>query len=237
MTYDLHIHSCLSPCAEDDMTPANIAGFAKLNGIDVIAVTDHNAADNLPAVKKACDAYGVRLLPGIEVNTQEEIHLLTYFATLEAALEMSRILYENLPAVPYNKEIWGRQLVMDTEDTILCEKEKLLTGAVSLNIYEVTELCNSLGGIAVPAHVDKDSYSLLSVLGFAPEDLPFAAYEVKRPEHTLEPLMQSGRLPAYLTAQHILSSSDAHCLADIAEFPREMEDKSPIWTLLSFGEK
>ncbi|MDL2324226.1 PHP domain-containing protein [Ruminococcaceae bacterium OttesenSCG-928-A16] len=232
MTYDLHIHSCLSPCADDDMTPANIAGFAKLNGIDVIAVTDHNAADNLPAVQQACHAYGVQLLPGIEVNTAEEIHLLTYFSTIEAALKMSDLLYQNLPPMPYEPEIWGRQLVMDVEDTVLSTKEKLLTGAVSLNIYQVVQACKALGGIAVPAHVDKDSYSLLSVLGFAPEDLPFAAYEVKRPEHNLAPLLQSGRLPAGLGNAQILTSSDAHRLAEIAEHPRELAEESALWRLL-----
>lgn len=225
----MHIHSCLSPCAEDDMTPANIAGFAKLNGIDLIAVTDHNAAENLPAVQKACDAYGVRLLPGIETNTEEEIHLLAYFATVEAALAMSKKLYALLPETPYDHEIWGRQIVMDENDEVLAERQKLLTGAVPLNLYEMKALCESLGGIAVPAHVDKDSTSLLSVLGFAPEDLPFAAYEVKRPEHALENLLQTGRLPM---GCQTLTSSDAHQLADIAEYPRLLPETSPLWKLL-----
>lgn len=229
MTYDLHIHSALSPCAEDDMTPANIAGFAKLNGIDLIAVTDHNVADNLPAVQVACDTYGVRLLPGIEVNTEEEIHLLTYFATVEAALQMSDLLYSKLLPMPYDPAIWGRQLVMNERDEILSEKEKLLTGAVGMNLYEVEAACRNLGGIAVPAHVDKDSYSLLAVLGFAPEDLPFAAYEVKRPEHTLQKLLDMGRLPQDAV---ILTSSDAHQLADIAEYPRELAPDSALRKLL-----
>lgn len=229
VTYDLHIHSCVSPCADDDMTPANIAGFAKLNGIDLIAVTDHNAADNLPAVAAACKAYGVQLLPGIETNTEEEIHLLAYFATVKAALEMSDRLYRLLPKMPYSKEIWGKQLVMDEDDVVLREKEKLLTGAVPLNLYEMKALCEELGGVAVPAHVDKDSTSLLSVLGFAPQDLPFAAYEVKRPEHTLQKLWDAGRLPQ---GCETLTSSDAHCLADIAEHPRSLAPGSPLWALL-----
>lgn len=229
MTYDLHIHSCLSPCANDDMTPANIAGFAKLNGIDVIAVTDHNAADNLPAVQAACDAYGLTLIPGIEVNTAEEIHVLAYLPSVAAALQMSGLLYENLPDLPYDHDIWGRQLVTDENDVVLDEKTKLLSAAVSLDIYEIKALCEELGGIAVPAHVDKDSYSLLSVLGFAPEDLPFAAYEVRRPEHTLQTLVESGRLPA---GQEILTSSDAHQLADIAEHPRILQENSVLQKLL-----
>lgn len=230
MTYDLHIHSCLSPCAEDEMTPANIVGFAKLNGIDLIAVTDHNAADNLPAVEIACKAYGVKLLPGIEVTTAEEIHMLTYFATVEKALQMSGLLYSHLPNLPCDPQIWGRQLVMDEEDHILAEKQKLLSAATSLTIYEVAQQCAALGGIAVPAHVDKETTSLLSVLGFAPDDLPFEAYEVKRPEHALPKLLETGRLPAGCA---VLTSSDAHCLADIAEYPRELAQSSALWRLIN----
>lgn len=225
MTYDLHIHSCLSPCADDDMTPANIAGFAKLNGIDLIAVADHNAAYNLPAVKRACEAYGVGFLPAIEVNTAEEIHILTYFSNVEAALDMGQVLQAYLPDIPYSRDIWGRQLVMNEEDEILWEAPHLLTTAVTLDIYEVKRLCEERGGIAVPAHVDKDSTSLLSVLGFAPEDLPFQAYEVARPEHTLQQLVERGCLPG---GKEILTSSDAHYLAGIAEHPRQLSANSVL---------
>lgn len=211
------------------MTPASIAGFAKLNGIDVIALADHNSALNLPAAQVACDAYGVQLLPGIEVNTEEEIHLLTYFRDLEGALEMGKILYERLPDSPYDREIWGRQLAMDEDDQILEQPAKLLTGAVSMNIYDVVSLCESLGGLPVPAHVDKDSFSLLSVLGFAPEDIPFEVFEVKRPEHSLQALLDTGRLPK---GKEILTSSDAHTLGDISEFPRVLGENSKISALL-----
>ena len=119
MLYDLHMHSCLSPCAEDDMTPANIAGLAKLAGAELIAVTDHNASDNLPAVQCCCNAYGLRLLPGVEVNTAEEIHVLCYFKTVDTALEFGRLLYAALPEFPYDPAVWGRQLVMDENDEVL----------------------------------------------------------------------------------------------------------------------
>ena len=127
MLYDLHMHSCLSPCAEDDMTPANIAGLAKLAGAELIAVTDHNAADNLPAVQRCCNAYGLRLLPGVEVNTAEEIHVLCYFKTVDTALEFGRLLYAALPEFPYDPAVWGRQLVMDENDEVLRTVDKLLT--------------------------------------------------------------------------------------------------------------
>lgn len=229
MTYDFHIHSCLSPCADDDMTPANIAGFAKLNGIEAIAVADHNSALNLPAVKRACDAYGVRLLPAIEANTSEEIHVLAYLPTVEAALKMGKVLYKSLPDFPYDREIWGRQLVMDEDDNILEEPGRLLTSATTLDLYEMKALCEALGGIAVPAHIDKDSTSLLSVLGFAPEDLPFQAYEIARPEHTLDKLVASGRFPP---GQQLLTSSDAHCLSALPDHPRTLAEDSCLWRLL-----
>ncbi len=217
--YDLHIHSCLSPCAENEMTPTSIAGFAKLQGAELLAITDHNAALNLPAAQLACKAYGLRLLPGIEVTSAEEIHLLCYFGKVEAALAMGEVLYGSLPAQPYNRDIWGEQLVMDENDEIVSRPQKLLSAATGLDIYAVKTLCESLGGLCVPAHVDKETTSLLSVLGFAPEDLPFAAFEVKRPEHSLEKLLAAGRLPK---GREILTSSDAHSLLEISEYPRRL---------------
>ncbi len=115
LCYDLHLHSALSPCADNDMTPARIAGFLKLSGADVISICDHNSARNLPAAKKACDFYGVKLLPGIETNTAEEIHMLCYFPTVEAALDMGEEIYRTLPDIPVDKEIWGEQLIFDEE--------------------------------------------------------------------------------------------------------------------------
>lgn len=207
------------------MTPVNIAGFAKLNGIDLLAVTDHNSALNLPAVQKACELYGVLLLPGLEVTTQEEIHVLTYFKTVKQALEFGELLYQKLPAYPYEKEIWGKQLVMDHHENIIHEPKKLLTGATELTIYEVKRLCEERNGLVIPAHIDKDSTSLLSVLGFAPEDLPFDIFEVKRPEHTLNKILQMQQIPA---GKEILTSSDAHQLTDIPEHPRRLEKNSLI---------
>lgn len=229
MTYDLHIHSCLSPCADNDITPASIAGFAKLNGIDLIAVTDHNSALNLLAAKKACDAYGVLFVPGIEVNTAEEIHMLTYFKDVKSALEMGRILYEHLPGYPYDPELWGEQLVMNEDDYILETLDKLLSGATSLDIYQVKALCEGLGGIAVPAHADRDSFSILSVLGMVPEDLLFEAIEIQRPEHTLPGYLKRGRVPQGI---EVLTSSDAHSLAGIPEYPRILGENSVMRRLL-----
>ncbi len=229
LKYDFHIHTCLSPCAADDMTPAAVAGFSKLNGVDAIAVADHNSALNLPAAQKACAAYGLRLLPGIETCTAEEVHLLCYFGSVDAALQMGEKIYESLPDVPYDRDIWGHQMVMDENDAVTGEVQKLLTAASAFDIYQMKTLCENLGGIAVPAHVDRDSYSLLSVLGFAPQDLPFEAYELARPEHTLEKLVAGGRLPA---GRQIITGSDAHSLAALPQHPRTLPQNSCLWRLL-----
>ena len=144
MRYDLHLHTCLSPCADDDMTPATVAGLAKLAGAELIAVTDHNSALNLPAAEAACRAYGLRLLPGIEVNTAEEMHLLCYFKTVERALEYGEALYEALPAFPYDPAVWGEQLVMDEEDRVVRRVERLLTGAARWDVYQAKAACEAL---------------------------------------------------------------------------------------------
>lgn len=228
MLYDLHMHSCLSPCANDDMTPATIAGLAKLAGADLIAIADHNSALNLPAAQRACDAYGLMLLPAIEVNTAEEIHMLTYFPSVDAALTYSEMLYAVLPAFPYDENIWGRQLIMDEDDRVTGTVDKLLTGAVSLSIYEAKAACEKLGGIAVPAHVEKDSASVLSVLGFLPDDLDFAALELKDPSK-LAALVERGLLPG---GREILTSSDAHCLENVAAHLHCLSPQSVLRRLL-----
>lgn len=228
MLYDLHIHSCLSPCAEDDMTPAAVVGLARLAGAEIVAVTDHNSALNLPAAKAAAEAYGVRLIPGIEVNTEEEIHLLCYFPNLESAMEMSERIYSVLPDFPYDPNIWGRQIVMDEDDRELHCVDKLLTGAAAMNIYEAKALCEALGGMAVPAHAEKDSYSLLSVMGFCPEDLDFKAYELKDPEK-YEELVTRGLL---MPERTVFCSSDAHNRESIGSRLRPLPEGSGFLKLI-----
>ena len=226
--YDLHLHSCLSPCAENEMTPASIAGFAKLCGLQLIALTDHNSAENLPAMAAACRAYGVALLPGMEVNTAEEIHLLCYFATVEAALTFSRALYDTLPPVENNEAVFGSQLVVDADDTVLRRVPKLLLSACGWSLEETAARCRALGGVPVPAHVDRDSYSVLSVLGLLPPQPAFCAVELHDTAQ-LPALLQAGRLPGGL---EVLCSSDAHRLADVTERPFRLCETSVLQPLL-----
>lgn len=205
---DLHIHSCLSPCGDDDMTPANICGMAKIKGLDVIAITDHNTARNLPAAKLLCDAYGLLLLPGMEITTREEVHLLGYFETVETALEFSEALRVHLPKKKNNPRFFGRQLVMNEDDEVVDEEEALLIGATDLPLAEAAALVTSYGGVAVPAHINRGSNGLLINLGLMPSEPFYPTVEAAR------------HLPCdenALRGRHVLHSSDAHYLGDIQE--------------------
>ena len=234
MYYDLHIHSALSPCADDDMTPANIAGFAKLAGAELIAVSDHNSARNLQAVQKACDYYDIRLLPAIEANTAEEIHLLCYFPTIEAALEMGSQIYESLPDIAVDSSVWGNQLIIDENDAVIGTVEKLLTLASGMGIYEMGETVKRLGGVAVPAHADRDSYSLLTVMGFLPEDLGFEMIELTQ-AHKYQMYCSTKRLPPGL---EILTSSDAHSLQQLIRDPLPtLEESHRLFRMIDANRK
>ncbi len=230
LQYELHCHSCVSPCAENEMTPVTVCGLAKLAGIELLSITDHNSAANLPAAKLACDAYGLALLPGIEVTTAEEIHLLCYFPTVEAALEMGQQLYRLLPDIPCDARYFGEQLVMDEDDRIIDRPQKLLTNAAACNIARAKQMAEVLGGLAVPAHLDKDTTSVLSVLGFMPDEPVFPCVEMRHPEKA-DSLIASGRMP---TPQEILVSSDAHQTDAIGSAGGQMQDprRSYLWPLL-----
>lgn len=206
---DLHIHSCLSPCADMLMTPNNIVGMARLKGLDVIAVTDHNSAKNLPAVQAVADALGVLLLPGIEAESREEVHVLCYMPSVAAALSLGQELYAHLPDNPNMPSFFGEQAVMNENDTVTSIEPRLLVQATDLSIEELAALCRSLGGVPVPAHINRTSNSILNNLGFIPPDIGFTSAEVYR---TLP-------VPEYAGAErcHILYSSDAHQLGDIFE--------------------
>ncbi len=205
---DLHIHSCLSPCANDDMTPANICGMAAVKGLQMIAITHHNCAPDLPAAKACCDAYGLLLIPGMEITTKEEVHLLGYFETVEQALELSDFLKTHLPNKKNKPQFFGNQLVMDEDDNVIAEEDALLIGATDLRLSELVNIIRERGGVPVPAHINRGSNGLLINLGMMPEELCFTAVEVSR------------ALPCPHTPQVgkvVLHSSDAHYLGDILE--------------------
>jgi len=164
--YDLHIHSCLSPCADDDMTPKNIARMMALAGYDIIAVADHNSALNCKAVLQAARQAGILAVPAIELTTREEVHVLCLLPDLDAAESLGSYLYTKLPDIQNRADIFGRQLCMDEWDRIIAQEEKLLISSADVGIYDVYDLVKSYGGTAIPAHVGRHSFSLISNLGF-----------------------------------------------------------------------
>ena len=202
--YDLHIHSTLSPCGEEEMTPNNIVGMAQILELDIIGVADHNTARNLPAVSALAQAAGILMVPAIEVTTAEEVHVLTLFPTLEAALEMGELLYQALPPVKNRPDIFGRQLVMDEEDTVIDTLDKLLINATTLSIEKVFRQVRALGGVPIPAHIDKNAYSVISNLGFLPPELETVTVEVSRPPF------------AGAVGCRVITDSDAHQLETMA---------------------
>lgn len=204
--YDLHIHSCLSPCASDDMTPSNIAGMASIKGLSLIALTDHNCGRNLRPTAKAAAEFGIQFIPGIEVTTAEEVHVLTYFMETDTAAAFGDMLYDSLPDIANRPEIFGRQIVMDENDQCVHELRKLLLQATPYPIDEVVRLARASGGCALPAHVNRSSFSVFSNLGFMPKGL-FGAAEVS----------SSIPCPPLIPGVFELHSSDAHNLGDISE--------------------
>ncbi len=183
--YDLHIHSCLSPCGDNEMTPNNIIGMAGILELDIIAVSDHNSALNLPAISKLGEENGILVVPAIEITTSEEVHVLSLFPDTDSALKMGEELYELLPDIENDVEIFGEQLIMDENDEVIGTRKKLLSNAVNFSIDDVFEKVRAYGGVPIPAHIDKSSYSLLSNLGFVPPELTLTSIEIKNPPHKL----------------------------------------------------
>ena len=223
--YDFHLHSCLSPCGDDEMTPANIAGMAFVNGLNAIALTDHNTTNNCTALKKAAEQYGITVLYGMELTTDEEVHTVCLFPDEKSAGQWNEYVYSHLQKIKNNAKIFGNQFVMNETDEILKEEEFLLINAVNISFEDVFAPVYELGGIAYPAHVDKNANSLISNLGFVPPDSSFKIAEV----HNLASLDTLKAAHPYFADCTILSSSDAHYLHDINE-PKnflELDDTSP----------
>lgn len=213
LSYDLHLHSCLSPCGDEDMTPANIVGMAALKELDVIAVTDHNSCKNCPAVMKLAEAYGVLAIPGMELTTQEEIHVVCLFGELEAAMAFDAYVYQHLLPIPNREDIFGRQLIMDEEETVLGKVENLLINSTDIAFDSVYRLLEGYGGIMLPAHIEKNANSLLANLGFVPPDSQFRCFELK----DLGKLSTVQEANPYLKKCKVITNSDAHYLEHIHE--------------------
>ena len=206
--YDLHIHSALSPCGDNDMTPNNIVNMSILKGLDVIAVSDHNTCGNVRAVQKVAEGK-LLVIPAMEIETAEEVHMLSLFPNIEAAEEMEKIVKQHLPQIENKAEIFGNQYYMDENDEIIGEEKYLLVNATTLDIYETSKAVSELGGLVIPAHIDRSSYSIISNLGFIPPDINFSCVEISK--------SATEDFFADYKNYNTITNSDAHYLWDIQE--------------------
>ena len=211
LTFDLHLHSCLSPCGSEDNTPANLAGMCALAGIEAAALTDHNTVGNCAAFCEAAERYGILALPGMELTTAEEVHVVCVFGELDAARAFEAEVFRRLPPLENDPRVFGPQVKMDSEDTVLGEERRMLATATGIVIYEVPGLVASLGGACWPAHIDRPSFSLISNLGLWDPDLGFSFAEVSRscpPDFLDRPDLKG--LP-------VITASDAHYLDQVMD--------------------
>ena len=218
------------------MTPANIVGMAALKELGVIAVTDHNSCKNCPAVMKLGEAYGVLVIPGMELTTQEEVHVICLFEELSKAMEFDSYVYEHLIPIPNREDIFGRQLIMDEDENILGTVENLLINSTDIAFDDVYDLVTSYGGIMIPAHIEKNANSLISNLGFVPPDSQFSCFELK----DLKARSKVAENSPYLRNCRVITNSDAHYLKHINEpinflYCEEKSIRSVLQTLKNKG--
>lgn len=211
--YDFHIHSALSPCGDKDMTPNNIVNMAAISGLDVIAVSDHNTVGNVRAVIDAGKKCSVKVIPGMEVETAEEVHILTLYPSVEAAEYVAGEVYNKLPDIKNRPDIFGEQIYMDCDDNVCGYEEKLLISPTSLALEELFDLVKETGGLFIPAHVDRHSYSVLTNLGFIPDDLDIKNIEISMATTDVESYLNSRQ---DLKKYNIFRNSDAHYLENIS---------------------
>lgn len=208
---DLHIHTCLSPCAELDMTPLRIIDAAVKKGLDVIAISDHNSAENAEIAVKIAEGRGIKVLPAMEVTSYEEAHVLAIFDSIEKVMGMQEIVYKNLPDGINDEMLSGYQVVVNENDEVLGFNKRILFGTTNLSLNALVDTIHSFGGIAVASHIDKEIFSVVSQLGFIPDDIAFDALEIS---YNTKRQRAESVFGAYKSIPWI-TSSDAHHLTDI----------------------
>jgi len=221
---DLHIHTCLSPCGDIDMTPNNIVNMSGIKGLDIIAVTDHNAAGNCAAVIEAASGSDLMVVPGMELCTADEIHLLCYFPDTDTALGFQDEVFKNLLPVKNREDVFGRQIYMNSLDEETGTEDRFLIGASMIPTLDAILMARSMGGAVLPAHVDRESFSMLNTFGFIPEEYGFKYLECSRNCQLDSFLRERADLRRY----DFIRNSDAHYLQDILERESwlELEEKS-----------
>lgn len=217
--YDLHIHSCLSPCGDDDMTPNNIAGMAALNGLNIVALTDHNTAKNCPAFYEAAKRNGIIPVAGMELTTSEDIHMVCLFENIDDALRFDEFVNSHRILIPNRVDIFGEQMIMNGMDEVIGVEEFLLSNATDISVDYAAQYVKEYNGICYPAHVDREANGIISTLGIFPDDPLFICAGFHNAEKIPEYL---AKFPELKTRRHLISS-DAHFLWDIRDKANYLE--------------
>ena len=212
---DMHIHTCLSPCATLDMTPEKIVREALKKALSIIAITDHNSAENSGAVIAAAQSEKLYVIPGIEMTTSEEIHIIALFENVERAVSFQELIYDNLQSGKNNEDFFGIQVVANEFDEVEGINTRLLIGATSLRLDEAVGEIHRREGLAFAAHIDRGSFSIISQLGFIPEDLDLDAVEISKRITLSEARKQFKEYDRF----PFITSSDAHDLSEIGTTP------------------
>ena len=204
------------------MSPRSIVQKAYETGLHIIAVTDHNMAENGLYAYELGKEYGITVLCGMELQTLEEIHLLAVFDKYDTAFDFQKIIYDLLPDVPNDIEFFGDQVVVNTENEIVRSEGRLLLNSAQIPIDNAVNPIKSKGGIAIPSHIDSPMFSIISQLGFVPDNIPFDALEVRHIEkaHDLSSLIMQKNIP-------LVSFSDAHYITDIGRKRTILEMNEP----------
>lgn len=213
LRYDLHIHSCLSPCGDYSMTPANIVGMAKVKGLDVIALTDHNSCGNCGATMKYGEYYQVMVIPGMELTTYEEVHVICLFASCQMAIGFEQVVNNRMEKVKNREELFGEQLIYNENDQIVGNVEHLLICRTNITFDETYDLVKKYGGAAIPAHIDKKSNSAIANLGWIGTDRGYSCVEISN----LDKWNEWKENYPFLNHCKVICNSDAHFLYDIHE--------------------
>ena len=207
---DLHIHTCLSPCADLDMYPSALVERSIAVGLDVIGICDHNASENVPYVLETARGRSIHVVPGMEITSREEAHVIALFETIGDLTKVQETVYEALSG-SNREEIFGCQAIVNEADEVEGFNDRLLIGATDLSIKEVVETVHAVGGIAIAAHIDRESFSVMGQLGFIPSDIRFDALEIS---HRTGIKTARNRYPE-LEGYPFIESSDAHFIRDI----------------------
>lgn len=210
--YDLHIHSCLSPCGDNDNTPNNIVGMGVLAGLQIMALTDHNTCRNCPAFFAAAKKQGIIPVAGMELTTAEDIHMVCLFPDLESALAFDEEVQTRRIRIPNRTDIFGDQWVMDENDEVIDVEPDLLSNATTISVEEAPQLAEKYGGVCYPAHVDRQANGIIATLGFLPPDMHFPTVEMH--DSGKEADYRQKHVPA---DTRVVIGSDAHVLWDIRD--------------------